>query len=102
MGELVDLDKHRKRADLMQSLDQLYHSAHAELPPPESFGWHVIESVNGAPVRWYQPRYHATLGYVPGDPGQIHLSYRDHDQTWSDLTIEELIVGLELGTLSVG
>ncbi|MBX2804060.1 MAG: hypothetical protein KTR31_40665 [Myxococcales bacterium] len=99
MGELIELAAVRRRAELMERLQTLYEGAAQEAPPPSSLGWTVADVEDGFPVRWFNDRYQASIGYVAGDPDQVYLDYGPHKRSWRDMTIEELAVGLETGML---
>lgn len=100
MGELVDLERERRARAVARELAALLDRLSGPSPAPESWGWRVAaRDASGQPARWVSLRYRATIGVVPGAPGRVYLDYRQEIRAWDGLSIEDLALGLEAGTL---
>ena len=98
-GVVVFLQPHQQDQRLADAIESLTtRLAATEVPSPETFGWVAVEHVDGRAVQWLQPEYEALIGYVPGAPDMVYLDRNNHCCSWS-MTLEELALGLEFGTL---
>ena len=86
--------------ELSRALERLSERTQRPAPPPEQFGWiPIVHDEQGRAIRWYLPRYQALIGYVPGCPERTFLDVDHEMRAWDDLGIEELALGIEMGTL---
>ena len=96
MGEIVSLAAVRARRSLIQQLGVL--ADRAETPCPTQFGWVRVPTAPGMPVVWCHPEYSASVHQV--GPSASGVRYRDAETVYEGLTVEELILALEFGSLS--
>lgn len=100
MGTLVDLDRERRARAIGRELERLMERLAGPSPSPESWGWRVSQRDEyGRPLRWSNLKYRANIGFVPGAPERVFLDYRNQISAWDDLSIEDLALALEAGTL---
>ena len=94
--ELQSRQQERRLHQVMESLAAKLESA--ELPSPAEFGWVAVDHVEGRPIQWMNAEYGALIGYVPGATDLVYLDRNHRCCSWA-MSLEELALGLEFGTL---
>ncbi|MCB9674432.1 MAG: hypothetical protein H6737_04900 [Alphaproteobacteria bacterium] len=100
MGDLIDLDQRRRDRQLAEAVGELSERMRGPVPPPEHYGWiPTRRDEAGRPTRWMLPAWPAFIGFVPGAPERVYLDARNQIRAWDGLPIEDLALGIEMGTL---
>lgn len=96
---IIDLDQHRRRRQLLELVAESVVSV--EPPPIEDLGWRPVRfDEEGRTIRWFDARYRAFIGYVPGTPELVYLDYRSRCTSYRG-SIEQLAIGLQSGRLEL-
>lgn len=98
MGELIDFKRVLRDKRLSDAISQI-NTQDRVMPDPTELGWVPLNEQDGVPTRYTNFEYQATIGYVPGSTEVLYLDYRHQIMAWEGLTLSELAVGLETGTL---
>lgn len=99
MGELIDFTRILRDRDLAKRLEEFNRSFVDDvIPEPEEFGWIVAERIDGTPAKYFNPKYQAFIGYIPGEPDYVYLDFKNENRSYF-MSLRELALGLEFGTL---
>ena len=99
MGEIVDFQR-VLRDQRLRKAQETINSWEFPTPKPETFGWVSLEEIDGKTVRYFNDRYKAYIGYVPGYPVRVYLDYKHKRMSFSGYdTLAGLAVDIEMGTL---
>lgn len=96
MGTLINLKDFKNKKHLTDAISEL--NSNKEYPPVENYGWKIVDEVDNLPIKYFCPKTKAIVGYVIGNTEYVYLDYKHFTYVYN-MSIEDLVLGLEFGTL---